>query len=121
MILTINTTENSRLEIGLQQGKKNLVLLEQPVNRDQAEKLLPMVEEMLKKQGIGLDKLTKIVVGNGQGSFTSLRIGISTANALGYALGIPVEDNNSKSKRVKGIHIAIPKYYGAPDITKSKK
>jgi len=121
MILTINTTENSRLEIGLRQGKHGLVLLEQPANRDQAENLLPMIKDMLDKQKVKLSDLKKIIVSNGQGSFTTLRIGIATANALGYALGIPVEDDKGKSKKVKGISVVIPKYYAKPDITVSKK
>lgn len=121
MILTIDTTDNSKLQIGLKQGKQVLVSVEQPANRDQAEKLLPIIKAMLTKQKLALSDLTKIVVGNGQGSFTSLRIGISTANALGYALNIPVEDSAGKSKRVKGIYVVAPKYSGAPDITKPKK
>jgi tRNA threonylcarbamoyl adenosine modification protein YeaZ len=121
MILTIDTTDNSRMVVGLKQGKQNLVLLEQSANKDQAEKLLPMIKELLDKQRIKLSDLTKIMVGNGKGSFTTLRIGISTANALGYALGIPVEDLKGKSKKVKGISVVIPKYEGKPDITVSKK
>ena len=121
MILTIDTTENSELRISLNQGAKQLVLVKQPTNRNQAEKLLPLIEKILIKQGLKLNSLKKIIVHNGQGSFTSLRIGIATANALAYALNIPVQDNYNQNKTSKKIKLVVPKYAHAPDITKSKK
>jgi len=55
-----------------------------------AQIILPMVEEILKKHRLVLQDLDVIEVNPGPGSFTGVRVGVSIANALSYALGIPV-------------------------------
>jgi len=51
--------------------------------------LLPMIESMMKNAGKTPGDISQIIVTNGPGSFTGLRIGISTALGLAKALGIP--------------------------------
>lgn len=51
--------------------------------------LLPMVEDMLKNSGLSLDDMNLIAVANGPGSFTGLRIGVSTAKGLAWAKDLP--------------------------------
>ncbi|MBI5207194.1 MAG: tRNA (adenosine(37)-N6)-threonylcarbamoyltransferase complex dimerization subunit type 1 TsaB [Candidatus Firestonebacteria bacterium] len=53
-------------------------------------RLLPAVDIMLKFSEITVKNLDGIVVCIGPGSFTGIRIGISTANGLSNALNIPV-------------------------------
>lgn len=55
-----------------------------------AEKLHVFIEEILKESGIDLQELKAIAVSKGPGSYTGLRIGVSTAKGLCYALGIPL-------------------------------
>jgi tRNA threonylcarbamoyladenosine biosynthesis protein TsaB len=55
-----------------------------------AEKLHVFIEEILKETGISVQDLTAIAVSKGPGSYTGLRIGVSTAKGLCYALGIPL-------------------------------
>ena len=56
----------------------------------QAQRLVPMVQDVLAKAGIGFDDVAGIVVCNGPGTFTGIRIGLSSAGAFGLALDIPV-------------------------------
>ncbi|NCT41138.1 MAG: tRNA (adenosine(37)-N6)-threonylcarbamoyltransferase complex dimerization subunit type 1 TsaB [Alphaproteobacteria bacterium] len=56
----------------------------------QAQRLVPMVQSVVEDAGIGFDALSDIVVCNGPGTFTGIRIGLSSAGALGLAVGIPV-------------------------------
>ncbi|MBF6641142.1 tRNA (adenosine(37)-N6)-threonylcarbamoyltransferase complex dimerization subunit type 1 TsaB [Flavobacterium sp. J49] len=55
-----------------------------------AEKLHVFIEEILKESGIDFRELKAIAVSKGPGSYTGLRIGVSTAKGLCYALGIPL-------------------------------
>lgn len=55
-----------------------------------AERLHVFIEEVIKKAGISLNDLAAIAVSQGPGSYTGLRIGVSAAKGLCYALGIPL-------------------------------
>lgn len=55
-----------------------------------AEKLHVFIEEILKETGITAQDLKAVAVSKGPGSYTGLRIGVSTAKGLCYALGIPL-------------------------------
>lgn len=50
--------------------------------------LIPMVDTMLKKCGVSKDQIDLLAPSVGPGSFTGIRIGVSTARALCQALGI---------------------------------
>jgi tRNA threonylcarbamoyladenosine biosynthesis protein TsaB len=55
-----------------------------------AERLHVFIEEIIKEAGIELKDLVAIAVSQGPGSYTGLRIGVSTAKGLCYALNIPL-------------------------------
>ena len=55
-----------------------------------AEKLHVFIEEILKETGVAFQDLKAIAVSQGPGSYTGLRIGVSTAKGLCYALEIPL-------------------------------
>jgi tRNA threonylcarbamoyladenosine biosynthesis protein TsaB len=55
-----------------------------------AEKLHVFIEEMLKETGVSVQEIQAVAVSKGPGSYTGLRIGVSTAKGLCYALGIPL-------------------------------
>ncbi|WP_396195272.1 tRNA (adenosine(37)-N6)-threonylcarbamoyltransferase complex dimerization subunit type 1 TsaB [Flavobacterium sp.] len=55
-----------------------------------AEKLHVFIEEILKESQLNLKALKAVAVSKGPGSYTGLRIGVSTAKGLCYALGIPL-------------------------------
>jgi tRNA threonylcarbamoyladenosine biosynthesis protein TsaB len=55
-----------------------------------SERLLPAIERVLRDARIGLDALSGMAVSIGPGSFTGLRIGLSTVKGLAYSTGLPV-------------------------------
>jgi tRNA threonylcarbamoyladenosine biosynthesis protein TsaB len=55
-----------------------------------AQHLLGDVHTLLEEAGLDLGEVGTIVAGTGPGTFTGLRIGLATARALGFALGVPV-------------------------------
>ena len=78
------TTEISSIAL----GDKSEVWLG---NRNQSMDLLPKIDNLLKKNKISFDQIKGVVVVNGPGSYTGIRIGVSVANALGLALNVPVK------------------------------
>lgn len=55
-----------------------------------AEKLHVFIEEILLNAGINSQDLNAIAISSGPGSYTGLRIGVSAAKGLCYALDIPL-------------------------------
>jgi len=124
MILYINTVLNDEIVIALYNKEKLIAEKKISAPRQQAEKLLPAIDKLLKAKKIKLSDLEKISVENYGGSFTSLRIGVITANALAYALKIPVEAKskmNQKNKKFGAYSIVEPVYDREPNIGISKK
>lgn len=56
----------------------------------QAEVLVPLIERVMGEAGASYASLDRIAVTVGPGSFTGVRVGLSTARALGLAAGKPV-------------------------------
>jgi tRNA threonylcarbamoyladenosine biosynthesis protein TsaB len=54
------------------------------------ENLTLLIEDILKSEGIDSNQLSAVSVASGPGSYTGLRIGVSTAKGLCYALSIPL-------------------------------
>lgn len=54
------------------------------------EKLTLLIEKVLQLENIDISELAAVSVSSGPGSYTGLRIGVSTAKGLCYALGIPL-------------------------------
>lgn len=90
--------------------------------RELSKTLSSKVEVLLKSEGLEPADLSGICVFVGPGSFTGLRIGISFANGLAFALGIPVYE--TKKKEEFKLHnpkvTALPLYGAEPNITKPK-
>jgi len=55
-----------------------------------AGRLLPMVERLLQDVGLRMSAVEGIAVASGPGSFTGVRIGMSTAKGLCLSLGVPM-------------------------------
>lgn len=55
-----------------------------------SQTLMPIIDSVLKKSEIGLEGIDLIAVANGPGSFTGLRIGVSSAKGLAHAKNIPM-------------------------------
>ncbi len=85
MKLFIDTSDREKIIVGLN-GK----MYETAARKDSSQKLLPFIDEVLKKNKKTVNDITEIEVNTGPGSFTGLRIGVSVANTLGWALNIPV-------------------------------
>ena len=85
MILYIDTSDRETITVGL--GDKRF---ETNAKDGASQKLLSFIEQTLKKEKVSINQITRIEVHTGPGSFTGLRVGVAVANAMGWALKIPV-------------------------------
>ncbi|MEK7580930.1 MAG: tRNA (adenosine(37)-N6)-threonylcarbamoyltransferase complex dimerization subunit type 1 TsaB [Patescibacteria group bacterium] len=102
MKLIIDSTDSKNITVKIEDKKSGTSdsLFEEQKTGSQV--LLPMIDTLLKKNKITLAQIKEIEVNSGPGSFTGTRVGVSIANALGFALNIPV--NGKKGK------IVVPVY-----------
>ncbi|MFC7703839.1 tRNA (adenosine(37)-N6)-threonylcarbamoyltransferase complex dimerization subunit type 1 TsaB [Plastorhodobacter daqingensis] len=70
-------------------GSRLLTARQEQMEKGQAERLIPLLEELLAEGGIGWGDLSAIGVGIGPGNFTGIRIAVSAARGLALALNIP--------------------------------
>lgn len=89
LILGIDTATAS---VSLAIGDETAILatLESHVGKRHAESVTPGIAAVCEAAGVTLRGLTAITVGIGPGLFTGLRVGVATAKALAFALGVPL-------------------------------
>jgi tRNA threonylcarbamoyl adenosine modification protein YeaZ len=85
MKLFIDTTDNKKTVVGL--DKKTWQVA---TKKHQSQQLLGLINKILQGKRNSINQITEIEVNLGPGSFTGLRVGVSVANALGWALKIPI-------------------------------
>jgi tRNA threonylcarbamoyladenosine biosynthesis protein TsaB len=73
----------------LLRGKSLLGLQSEDMGRGQAERLVPMLDDLIKGADLDWSDLDALAVGVGPGNFTGIRIAVSTARGLALALDIP--------------------------------
>jgi hypothetical protein len=94
--------------------------------------LLFKLDKLTKKAKINIAKVKTILAASGPGPYTTLRIGVATANALAYALGVPVyelKENEDPKICIRADLLSgssnfnkpvKPKYMRLPNITKKR-
>jgi tRNA threonylcarbamoyladenosine biosynthesis protein TsaB len=60
-----------------------------------AENLHVFIDEVIKQSGLSRKDIHAVAVGKGPGSYTGLRIGVSAAKGIAYALNIPLFSMNT--------------------------
>ena len=84
-ILSVDTS-NKVASVALVNGKN---LVNEKYSEDQkthSEKLLPLIDTLLKEEGIDIKDIDLFIVSVGPGSFTGIRIGVSTVKGMAQAL-----------------------------------
>ena len=66
-----------------------LIARNEDMAKGQAERLLPLLEEVLAEAGVSWHALDAIAVGTGPGNFTGIRISVAAARGLALSLGVP--------------------------------
>lgn len=90
MSLTLGIDTSTDVRVGLATDGAVLASAAVTDTRAHAEQLMPLIRDTLQRAGGRLADVTRIVVGAGPGPFTGLRVGVATAQTLGFALGVSV-------------------------------
>ncbi len=93
-VLGIDTSSNATSIAVIEDNK---LICEYTVNTKttHSQKLMPMIENMLKISEINVNDMDMIAICQGPGSFTGLRIGMATAKALSHVNNLPIVGVNS--------------------------
>lgn len=88
-ILNIETATDV-CSVVLSDGEEVLAMREEPQGRSHASLLSVFIEEVFKEAGISAENLDAVAVSKGPGSYTGLRIGVSTAKGICYGINKPL-------------------------------
>lgn len=133
VVLTIRT-DKPEAEIGLyEKDGKKLAYETWQAHRQLAETIHQKIQDLLKTtpvKGQTLENLTGVIVYEGPGSYTGLRIGMSVANALAYSINIKVVATSGADWQDRGIkvlaeggggEVALPNYEAPAKTTSPTK
>ncbi len=88
LILGIDTTTLA-CSVALLEEESLLAEYTLNIRKTHSERLMPLIDALLQESAVEREQLQAIAVAAGPGSFTGIRIGVSTARALAQGLGIP--------------------------------
>lgn len=89
MILCLETATPS-CSVALIHNGEVLACEEDPKGQNHSEKITLFIDSVMKKAGISYNQLDAVAVSMGPGSYTGLRIGVSTAKGICYAVSKPL-------------------------------
>jgi tRNA threonylcarbamoyladenosine biosynthesis protein TsaB len=108
IILGIETSTKI-CSVAITNGDKLLALEEEGGDYSHSEKLTIFIQKVLKKAGLGLKDIDAVAVSKGPGSYTGLRIGVSVAKGLCYALDRPLIAVDTLQAMARNPSLIIPK------------
>lgn len=100
-ILYIDTRDSKEIIVRLETEKETFEQ-KSVASKNRAQATLPLIKKVLKKSRLKLEDVDEIKVERGPGSFTGLRVGISIANALSFALDKKI--NGKKTGNIETPH-----------------
>lgn len=90
MICLFFDTSSDLLKVSLIKDNKIIFDKELHTKNDHSSYLVPTIDEAFKSNNIDFKELDEIIVGNGPGSFTGIRISIAVAKTYAFSFNIPV-------------------------------
>lgn len=100
MILYLDTKDLETITVALKNGNITLDCISSK-NKFGSQVLIPLINQLLKKNNLKYQDLTEVEVEEGPGSYTGLKIGAAVGQALGFALNIPVNKEINKPVKLR--------------------
>jgi len=88
--LLIDTTDRNEVKITIKTPRGNFEKI--GLRTTEADITLLTIEKLLQESGIKINEIDDIQIKEGPGSFTGVRIGVSIANTLSFALSKSVKE-----------------------------
>ena len=88
-ILAIDTS-SSICSVAILENKNIIIEKHNDDEKTHSQKLMPLIDEIFKEADLTLDNIDLLACGQGPGSFTGIRIGISTVKAFADVKNIPI-------------------------------
>ncbi len=111
MILCIETA-TPVCSVALCNRNGTVALKESGEDRSHASRLTIFIEEILMEAGIKAGSLEAVAVSKGPGSYTGLRIGVSTGKGIAYAASVPLISVDTTLSMFLGFSSAVKKKDG---------
>ncbi len=108
-LLTIETTTEI-CSVALGSNEQCIALVESDKENSHAEKIMLFVDEVLQQTELRPSALDAVIISEGPGSYTGLRIGVSSAKGLCYALNIPLIAVSTLQSMAWGAREKHPQY-----------
>lgn len=86
MISLLIDTTTSNITVSIISNEKVLYKYQEIILSDMSSKILPIIDRGLKENRLNLNDIDKIFVVNGPGSFTGIRVGVTVAKTIAWAL-----------------------------------
>lgn len=86
MISLLIDTSTSNLTVSIINDQEVIYIYQETILSDMSSKLLPIINNGLKELDLKLENIDKIFVVNGPGSFTGIRVGVTVAKTIAWAL-----------------------------------
>lgn len=90
MITLFIDTCHHNLIVGIYKDSEEVILINEKNDNHLSERLLPLIEKAFSQVNLDINDTNNIVVANGPGSFTGVRIGVTVAKTLAYSLGCKI-------------------------------
>lgn len=87
-------THSEKVTICLVDGEKEYTKNARS-ERSHSEVVMPLIDDIFKSANLKPQDIDEIVVVNGPGSFTGVRIGVTIAKTLAYTLNVPIKTISS--------------------------
>ena len=89
IVLGIDTT-GLKCSAGIAKDGKSFGEISENTPQEHSERIVPIIEKLLKRKKLALKDINGIAISVGPGSYTGLRVGVASAKTLAQLLKIPI-------------------------------